>query len=415
MKLHSIPTGLKQSAFTIIGNGLSAGLSALAIIFIIRLLGPEKYGEFSVGLAIALILVKLNDWGLNTAILKYASDNKNQKELTTKYKLILSLVISIIGLLSYQYINSFLGLKEPRIILAAFTFGLFTTYYEHLLNILQSLHSFFNAVAINTIQAIAKLVGSGLFFILIVQQTMPLFLWYLFAPLIPVLLTRWLLPSWIKINLSVKNLKLQQRIWSLTKHSSIALISAGIIENIDILFLQSNLTTYETGLYGGVSRIAMLFTLIAYSLANVLNSRVARYKLKKHLAPYLKKSWGVVLLSLLGFLIFIPIAKPLIHFTIGQEYLNGLPVLLMLTGASFLAIASMPFMALFYSFEADWYFSISGILQLVIILIGNAIFVPIFGLEAAAWTRLATRLFLFLFTMLLGQYLYFKHYGKQTI
>ena len=186
------------------------------------------------------------------------------------------------------------------------------------------------------------------------------------------------------------------------------------MEKVDVLFLQKNLTTYETGLYGGVSRIAMLFALVAYSLANVLNARVAKYKHREHLQQYIKKALGVVVLAALGFAAFVPIAKLVILLTIGPEYVAGVGVMLILTAASFLAIAAIPFIALFYSFDADWYFSISGILQLIIVLVGNAVFVPLYGLEAAAWTRLATRLFLFLFTAVIGLYLYNKHYGAKT-
>jgi O-antigen/teichoic acid export membrane protein len=222
------------------------------------------------------------------------------------------------------------------------------------------------------------------------------------------------LPATVKFDLSIKNPKIKSKIWLLVKHSSIAVVSAGIIEHIDILFLKNNLTSYETGLYGGASRFALLFALVAYSLASVLNPRVALYKNYRHLSPYLKKSWMVVLLSLVGFLLFIPFARPLIELTIGSEYLPGLKILLMLAGASFIGIASVPFVALFYSFNADWYFSVSGMLQLVIVLVGNAFFVPVFGLEAAAWTRLIARLFLFLFSMLLGQYFYLKKYRAKS-
>lgn len=165
---------------------------------------------------------------------------------------------------------------------------------------------------------------------------------------------------------------------------------------------------------GGTGRISLLFALIAYSLGNVLNPRVSRYSDVEHLKKYLPKAIGVALAALLGYLLVVPFAQILITVTIGTAYLPGTSILLIMLAAQFLAIASIPFIALFYSHDAPWYFSVSGILQLTIVLIGNGVFVPIYGLPAAAWTRLITRLFLLIFTAGLGFWLYTKKLADQT-
>ncbi|MCC6710905.1 MAG: oligosaccharide flippase family protein, partial [Candidatus Pacebacteria bacterium] len=137
-------TGLRQSAFTIVGNLMGTALSAIAVILFIRILGPEKYGEFSVGFAIVLILTRIVDFGLNTAIIKFAGEDNKQTDknfiysYTLKLKLFITVLLFLIGLVSYQTIAQFLGLREPLIILLSFTFGLATGYYEYLISILQS-------------------------------------------------------------------------------------------------------------------------------------------------------------------------------------------------------------------------------------------------------------------------------------
>ncbi|MBP7774930.1 hypothetical protein KA078_04020, partial [Candidatus Woesebacteria bacterium] len=72
-----------------------------------------------------------------------------------------------------------------------------------------------------------------------------------------------------------------------------------------------------------------------------------------------------------------------------------------------------PFIALFFSFDIPWYFSLSGVLQLAIIVVGNGIFVPEYGLAAAAWTRLAARMALFVFTVIFAIYMYKKTYAAR--
>lgn len=413
-------SGIFQSSVSIVGNILATGMSAIALILITRILGPEKFGVFSVGFSIVMILTKINELGLNTPIIKFGSsaDSKDEKNLiyslTLKYKLIFSLVTAVLGLIGANFIAEVLNFPEPTIIALAFTIGLVTTYYEHLLSILQSLHLFTNTVVINALQAGSKLILSLILLFSGLGQVWLVFTAYIISPLTPLFFSKKLLPSWVKTDLKAVNKTVQNRLFMLGKHSAVALISAGIIENVDVLFLQKNLTTYETGLYGGVLRVAMVFALVAYSLANVLNARVAKYKSREHLRSYIQKALGVAALAAMGFAAFVPLARLVILLTIGPEYIAGVGVMLILTAASFLAIASIPFIALFYSLEANWYFSVSGILQLIIVLVGNAVFVPIYGLEAAAWTRFATRMFLFLFTVAVGLYLYRKHYGANT-
>ncbi|MBT4652048.1 MAG: oligosaccharide flippase family protein [Candidatus Pacebacteria bacterium] len=411
-------TGIRQSVFTVIGNLMGTGIAAIAVILLIRILGPEKYAEFSVGFAIVLMLTRLNDLGLNPTIVKFASELKTNSEknfiynYALKYKLLVSTIIILLGVFFYKPIAEILKLNEPLIILLSFSFGLATVYYEYLLSIFQSLHSFGKTVLINTIQAIVKLLAVGTLFFIGSQNILPAYFWYIFATFIPVFFARKLLPDWFKIDFNRSNKKLQKKILSLASHASIGLIAAGIIENIDILFVQKYLTAYETGLYGGISRIALFFAIVAYSLGNVLNARASKYKSKEHISAFLKKSFILSALIILSFALFVPLANPLIFYSIGAEFLSGNLILIILTAGSFFALAAIPFIAIFFALEANWYFSVSGILQLIIVLTGNFMFVPEHGLIAAAWTRFATRLFLLLFTVISSIVVYKKQYGK---
>lgn len=411
-------TGVQQSLLTVAGNLTATGLSAVALILITRFLGPEKFGIFTVGFSLSLILNRLNDAGLNTVILKFASSAKNDRDrsalyaATLRYKLILSGILLLAGLAFSAPLAGFLNLSEPSIVVMALLVSFATTYFEHLISVLQSVHFFTQAVVAAILASVFKL-GVGLaLWVFPSAQVVSIYAWYMVGPLLPLLFSGWLAPKNALLALRAPNTALRNKIFGLSKHASVALISAGIIENVDVLFLQKHLDSYETGLYGGVSKIALLFGVVAYSLANVLDPRVARYKTKAHLTSYLKKAWGVVGLATLGFLAFLPVAHFLLIWTIGPEYLAGLPILWMLTGASFLAIAAVPFIALFYSLDANWYFSVSGVLQLAIVLVGNAVFVPLYGLEAAAWTRLAVRAFLLIFSAGLGIVLVRRQYAK---
>lgn len=411
-------SGLRQSVITISGSLIASACAAIATIIITRQLGPEQYGTFSVGFALLLILVRINDWGMTTVIQKYASKSVHHEEtneifsLTTKIRVISLTITIIIGLLSFQYIAQFIGFDNERIILLSFLLAGATGLYEHFQVMLQSLQRFTQAAVSNVFQAIFKLGIAVLVLTASVTSLQSIFFLYMLAPVLPYIFFYLWFPQWIKINIWKKYESQTKRISQLALHSSVAFITAGIIENIDVLFVQKQLSTYDAGLLGGISRVTILFSIIAYSLSNVLNSRVSRYTEKQHLSAYLKKALLVSGITMFGCLCLLPFSSFIITSTIGVSYLPGLPIMNLLLIASFLTIAVVPFSALFFSFDKAHYFSISGLLQLGIIVLGNILFLSSYGLEAAAWSRLLSRIVLFAFTLTYGLYVYRKMYAK---
>lgn len=413
--------GLRQSGLTVVGNTLSTGLSAIALLLISRALGPTSFGQFSVGFAIIIMLNKFNDMGLNAAMIKYAGASESQDErlaifsFAARIKLFLSIAIIVVGIIFTPWLDSILKFGSPTILYLSFGLSIVSSWYEQLLTMLQTMHRFAQAVLINTIQATTKLIGIGFLVSLNLGASLPVFIWYMASPVVSIMFSHKLLPASVSLfsisdRLSIKTKSL---IIQMARHSALGFVAAGIIENIDILFVQKYLTAYETGLLGGVSRIAMMITLVAYSVGNVLYPRVARYKSRQHLIPYFKKAILTAFAAIAAFILFIPFARLSVVLTIGQEYLPGVNVLYLLAASAFLTVATIPFLALFYTFKADWYFSVSGVIQLIIILAGNGIYVPIYGLEAAAITRLVARLVLFAFTTVAAYTVLRKHLNDQ--
>ncbi len=408
--------GLKQSTITVVGNLATTAISAIALIVISRFLGPSKFGEFSVGFSLVLILNRINDFGLSYVVQKYAaSEDQTQVNrifsYTLRLKMMIWLGVTAIGILISGWLTQTLHFSQPLIIYLSFVLSGCTVLYEQLQAMLQALHRFSQVVIMNFIQSVAKLVGSLTIFWALSHESLPVFVWYMFAPLLPILATTRLLPQWVKIDLRGSFAVEKKLISTMARHAAVAYVIAGIIDNVDVLFVQHYLNTYETGLLSGVAKIALVFSTVAFSLGSVLNARVAHYQTKHDIDVFLKKSFGIVAATAIGFLAFLPFARLSIIFTVGEQYLSGQPILNIMVAAAFLTIAVMPFMALFFSFDVPWYFSSSAILQLVIVVVGNMWFVPLYGLVAAAWIRLITRFALLIFTLLVAFYAYRKKYA----
>lgn len=409
--------GLRHSALTIFSYSFASGFAALAIMLVSRLLGPVSFADFSVAFALSLLLNRFNDLGLTMAIQKLVGSEWRQAKVSAylsvalRYRLVLSVILLLVGLLVTPALTALLHLDNPLLISAAFLFSVPVTFFEAAQANLQSLGRFQSAAYNYLLPSLLKfLMAVLIFYFQIIDVTLILSL-YLLCTLPGLVIAEWLKPGFVRYQLDQNFAKESAKVNAILKHTAFAVLATGVIDNIDILFAKHYLSAYETGLLAGVGKIAMLLYVVAYALGSVLNPRVAAYKDRANLDAFLRKAWQIAVLTGLSFLLTLPLLRPLITWSIGPAYLDGQGILLILLGAGFLGIALMPFMATFYAFKSNVYFSLSALLQLVIVLVGNIYFVPRFGLEASAWTRLIARSALLVFTLAMLWWSYGRSFG----
>lgn len=409
--------GILQTVVTGIGQFISAALSAVAIIIISRAMGPSLFGEFSAGFSLALISSRLNDAGITIATQKFASRSQNKSQVKSyllfgyKLKSTISFVLIILFLLLSPLLSSLLQFSNPFVVPISLVLGVVLTYFEQLVSGLLATHMFIKAAMANFLQSSFKLLGSLLILFIFPGSLLPILTMYIIAPGIPFLFKSFFEPKWFKKIESIPLKRTDQNNFKdLAKHTALLVIVTGIIDSIGILFSKAFLDSYQTGLLGGISRIALLFMLIGVSLSQVLNNRVSRYTKKTDLDSFLKKTFLLCGASSLAFIAIIPFLPLLIHFSIGDEYLVALNPLIILLSSVFIYIISVPFNALFYSFETNSYFSLSGIIQLITVIIANLLLIPSLGISGAAWAQFTTRLVMFLFTIIFASSVYRKKY-----
>jgi O-antigen/teichoic acid export membrane protein len=365
------------------------------------------------------MLSKINDLGFTYVQQKFIPTSTSKTEsnrlfsLAIQAKIIFGLIILIIGILLTPFLTRLIDLDNTTIIYLAFVVSLATVGFEQLSAMLQSLLRFPQAVTTNALQAGMKFVVALFLWLVGVYHSSLYFIGYMLSPLFPVIFSSVLLPSSVNVKLKANYRPELKRYSKLASHSMVAFIAAGIIENIDILIVQGMLNEYQTGLFGGVGRIAMMFSMIAFSLATVLNPRVARYTQKVHMDAYLKKVLLLSLLSVvsLGFLIWT--SQLLILVTIGSEYLAAQGSLNILLVASMSLVITVALMATFFAFpKAEWYFSSAGLLQLTVLIAVNIWLVPKMGIEGASYARLISRGLLFVYTLVVFLIMYRRTYAQ---
>jgi len=412
--------GINQTVITGFSNYTSAILAAFAIIFISRNLGPTIFGEFSAAFSLATVLAKLNDAGITIATQKFASKSTNKREVKSivlygyRLKMLLSSILMVLVLPLSGYLTHIFSFSHPAIVPISISLGLFLVYNDQLIASLLATHSFLKAAYANILQAGLKLIAAIVITFKLDNALLPLLISYLLAPGIPVIFKSLFEPAWFKktkpIKISSKN---KQKFLSLAKHSALLVFVLGILDSVGVLFVKAYLSSYEAGLLGGISRVAMLFIMIGVSISQVLNNRVSRYTDKHNLKIYLNKILYLSGASIMLFLLTLPLLPLIIRYTIGTEYLVALVPMILLLASVFVYILSVPFAALFYSFEKNSYFSISGFIQLTSIILGNLLLVPSFGITGSALAQLFSRSILLVFTLFFAYRAYREKFGYE--
>lgn len=404
------------------GNFIGMIASAIALIIYSRYMGPAEFGLFSVAFAFMQIVVRIADFGTNMAAertIARAYDHLSRRDgliqTTLWLKTISYLVIFILMWYLAPWITlDLLHLNNIGLIRSAILLSSGTIVFEYAILVFQATHRF-DLVAIVTIaQGFGKLLFSLL---LIWQGLLSSFVGLLVYGILPGIgallgfvkkpLPSFRLPPRWRVHL--------KHIFSVAKWTAVASFAITVADNLDILMVQSFMSSYDVGLWGGAVRLATFANLVGWSIGSVLNVRVARYNHIDHLREYLRKAWKLSLVVFLSILISIPLAEFAIHYSIGPSYLDATIPLQILLISIAISGATVPYIALFYVFNSPEYYALSGLLQTALLFLGDLYFIPLFGLVGSAWVRVAVRLALFIFTLYYAKRSYFNHFSKRNL
>lgn len=408
--------GLKSAALVTGGNISATVIAAIAMILFSRLLGPEQFGVFSVLFSLLLILSKVGDAGINIAVQREVArrtgdDMHDIRMIQTGSALkgILSAGIAVIGLASGAWVGrSLLHIgPDSRFVPLVFLLTVSVILYEYVNTVLQAKQFFGLSVVSNYIQSLGKLAVAIAMYSAGVSLPIVI-LAYLLLPALGAAV------GFVKIPPAHFIPKLHKgyvrKIIAVAKWTSIAILSATLADNVDVILVQNYLTSYDTGLWSAAVRIATLASLIGWSIGTVVNVRVASYGDKKNLHSYLRKALILALGTLIGVSGLVLFSGPLISITVGSAFLGAVPALNLLFISTAILTAATPYVALFYLFDKPAFFAWSGIISTVVLLAMDVVLIPQYGLMGAGYARIVTRLAGLLFTLWYARRAYRERY-----
>lgn len=389
----------QQSLVMTAGNFITAAIMGVMMIVLSRFIGPSQFGVFSVSMSLMFIFTKFVDGGLDQLIPRFLgiwNDNHAKKRDFLSYvlwwKILFSIILLAIGILSTSSLSELLNYPYPSMIMYGVIGAILFALYNYVYMLLSAQHKFVQVGLLSVAQAVFKAVGFILVIWLWNSNLDGIALSYYLAPFVMALLfliffskDLFVRPGLIKNETTAEI----NRFWG---HAAFGVLMMTLIANVDVLLVQKYLNSFSTGIYSGAIKIASFIAMLTASIGGVLNNRVSRYKDKKTLLLYLKKSTVLIAMAGLGFLLFLPLSKMFIIYTIGPEYLSGINALILLVLNAFLSMLLIPLAAIFYSVDEPSYFSINGLIQVVIIFGVSLVFLPQFGIMAAAWSRVLATL-----------------------
>lgn len=374
----------KQSGIYFFGLVLSKILSVVVFILFARTLLPAKFGDFVLFVTLLQIVTFFADFGLNQWYQKQA-DQIDKRILFNKVissrtiTLIVSLIISYIFL---KFTNSF-----SSSISLIFLINLLT---EAFLSIADGYY-FEKGESVKISLKTGLRMGILFLGYIFLKSTFSLTLalqTYLIASFITLF---WFFP-WRE--LTEFNLESLSHIFTTLKNSSayaFLIFSSFLYARGDSLVIRYLLNSTALGIYGGAYRYLESLSLLPTALSHNLFPISAKKNGVR--IESLRRILFVTLLSgiIISFAVFI-FSDVLIVALLGTSYIQAIPILKIFSAVLFLFFVNSPLSTVVQSSHFVKKFLPYGFVNTLLNIVLNLIFIPIFGIVAAAWIMLVTEI-----------------------
>jgi len=391
----------------IVFTGTFANVIVGGIFFILapRLLGPSHYGLFSTVVATTLLATAIANFGLDTAILRFAKKNSKQintiLSLALKYYVILGFSTSLIGFFIAPYLAFFLGKQELG---ELFRIGFLGIFFMLLSNFfvagLQAKREFLKASIVNLSANLTRLLVvliafnsffHGLYFLTAI---------FFFAPFISVIVGKLYLPFQIKIpQKEISQDFVKYNFWV----ASALIISSIPFDNYLLLKIAG---PDQTGLYSAPFKLLTFAYQFGGNFTRVLASRFASFDTNQKTKEFILKTIPFPLVFAVGLITIFAIAKPLTILLFGEEFIGAVNLLRILSvGFIFFIFSTIPSSLILYYFGKSNISFVITFARYVLFVILLGLLIPQFQAQGAAFAFSLSEIFAFI---LMSSYVIYK-------
>ena len=400
------------------GNFLSAIFAFIFTVIYVRNLSYEDVGYFSALLSLLLLASDLADMGIGTSMSAFLPPLEE-----TKSKLLAFLKTSFffqltVGLL-FSLVIFFFATNLSQLLFHTGTFTFFLQITA--LGIFMTIMANFCQYAISARQrfiTVAFLSSFGGFIRLLLLVVILLISTLTLANTIYVHIAS----VFLLMSVSLLLLKLdffkekitRQDLKKLISFSYLLGIARGLTalaSRLDVLMIVALRGPADAGIYAIASRVIALYPLLSGSFSTVIAPRLSSSSDKKQLSDFMRK----VIIGTLGLIatvvFLIIIAQPFMVILFGEKGEAAVSVFRLLLTSMIFFVASVPAVSLsVYFLKKPHILTINSILQLMVVILGNLTFIPLFGNFGAAYSLIIAYGVTLLLTSFLAYYYFKKSY-----
>lgn len=384
----------RNSSVLFIGNTATAVLSVVALIFVSRTLGPEKFGVVATFNAIWLTISSLTDFGLGTSAIKFISSHLDRNKhkaavymrVIFQLELFIGVVIAVFGLLFSTQIANMLGgeylLSAVRF---GFVAGLFVSAGAFLGPFLMAFEQFKKLSIINIIGATYRMLGVVLLFSLAALSVENIFWLYTSVPFLIFIIAIFQTPRNY-----LEPMKLEEQkhafgdIFNFTKWIFLSTIAAVAFGKLDIFFLSRVKGSTEVGLYAAAIQLTNFFPLIIGAIGGAILPWVSKLRTRSELTKYAKKSTGGVLLICILLIPIFFLSQPIINIVFGDRFNGSIGAFKLIFPGYLINLLTSTLTLIFYAVDKPKIITFINYVQLVIMIVVDLVFIPRIGLYGAA-------------------------------
>lgn len=415
-KRFHIPPLLRNMSITFTENVITKGLSFFIILILTRRLGPEDYGKYSFIFVTVAICSALFDFGMENTAVRFASRDKDKKHhifglyLSVKLCTLLVLVMSFVfggawlfDLMHKSAVTTYL----PFLIMGLIGESLFLVNDTYL----QANQKFQLRAAINITRFSVALVYVAL--LLLGHQVSLNYVFYIYlVPLIFSLIFLGKYISFMRVYLRERmETSLFREIFKYEQWMFIYSVAYNLLSRVDFFMLGFWVGFHQLGIYNAAFQLCSIVSFLPLALGKVLLPALAELDEQEIFRKGRKLVRATTLVCGLA-IISIPVTYWLVPLLLGKAYAASVSILQILLLSFILSLMAMPYEQSLYSLGQPKILSIGRYLQLMIIVILNLIFMPVFGSSYGIYVVAITGFFGRVMYLVFSRYYYLNHQNR---
>lgn len=390
---------LRDATYTYISSLVNGASLFLISVILGRNFSKEWFAVFTLSILVLSTVSEMSDLGLNGGLLRFAPFYIAHKELDKlkqlvktiwRWRVSIAAIITCGGIMLSYPLSHVLLKQEGMVGYLIFSFigvggviflGFINTY-------LQAAQRFFYNAGLQTLKGTLRL---GLIALLMMFGVDNIYFYlavYIFVPWILFFASFHVLPkNFLKVEIDQevkKNIHAQLAKFSmwLTIWSLFSIVSS----RVDQIMISRFLGLQEVAIYAAAYQLIQLYPYIAQSITAVLSPRINSLASVADVKIFLKRTlkWILLIIVILSILVF-P-SQYLITFFFGQGYTESLSVYLVLAYSLVLNLITVPFSLVITVYNRTYMMAFSGVVQLIVNVVGTILLIPRFGVIGAGYT-----------------------------